>query len=170
MHRTPEFEDFYQASYGRVMALLLAVVGDRQEAEDAVQEAFARALARWPRLSTYDLPEAWVRQVALRLAVDSGRRLRRSIRLSARLRGARPAQAPEPGEGVAFSALGSALMRLPLREREVLVLHYFADMTAERIAAERGLPAGTVKARLVAGRRHLERELVGDPEEARDAR
>ena len=39
-------------------------------------------------------------------------------------------------------------MRLPLREREVLVLHYFADMTAERIAAEQGLPLGTVKARL----------------------
>ena len=170
MHRTPEFEDFYQASYGRIMALLLAILGDRQEAEDAAQEAFARALARWPRLSTYDLPEAWVRQVALRLAVDSGRRLRRTARLSARLRGDRQKTVPEPGEGMAFSALGSALMRLPLREREVLVLHYFADMTAERIAAERGLPPGTVKARLVAGRKRLERELAADRQEARDAR
>jgi RNA polymerase sigma-70 factor, ECF subfamily len=170
LRRTNEFEDLYQASYGRIVALLVAVLGDRQEAEDAAQEAFARALARWPRLSTYDVPEAWVRQVALRLAVDSGRRLRRAFRLSARLTGARPAPAPEPGDSVAFSALGSALMRLPLREREVLVLHYFADMTAESIAAERGLPAGTVKARLAAGRRRLERELAADPEEARDAR
>jgi RNA polymerase sigma-70 factor (ECF subfamily) len=182
LRRTTEFEDFYQASYGRLVALLLAVLGDRQEAEDAAQEAFVRALARWPRLSTYDLPEAWVRRVALRLAVDSGRRLRRTARLSARLRGDRQKTVPEPGEGMAFSALGSALMRLPLREREVLVLHYFADMTAEHIAAERGLPAGTVKARLVAGRRRLERELAADaeagagadaaadPEEARDAR
>ena len=80
MHRTPEFEDFYQASYGRIMALLLAVLGDRQEAEDAAQEAFARALARWPRLSTYDLPEAWVRRVALRIAVDSGRTVQRRER------------------------------------------------------------------------------------------
>jgi DNA-directed RNA polymerase specialized sigma24 family protein len=68
--------------------------------------------------------------VALRLAADSGRRWRRAIRLSARLRGGRPEPVPEPGDGVAFSELGSALMRLPLREREVLVLHYFADMTA----------------------------------------
>jgi RNA polymerase sigma-70 factor (ECF subfamily) len=182
LRRNTEFEDFYQASYGRLVALLLAVLGDKLEAEDVAQEAFARALARWPRLSTYDLPEAWVRRVALRLAVDSGRRWRRATRLSARLRGGRPEPVPEPGDGVAFSALGSALMRLPLREREVLVLHYFADMTAEHIAAERGLPTGTVKTRLVTGRRRLERELAADaetgaeaepnadPEEARDAR
>jgi len=50
--RTSEFESFYQASYGRIVALLLGVLGDRQEAEDAAQEAFARALARWPRLSS----------------------------------------------------------------------------------------------------------------------
>jgi predicted RNA polymerase sigma factor len=77
-----EFEDFYQASYGRVVALLLAVLGNRQEAEDAAQEAFTRALARWPRLSTYEVPEAWVRQVALRLAVDSGAA---ALRLDGRL-------------------------------------------------------------------------------------
>lgn len=170
MRRSSEFEEFYQASYGRVLALLVAVLGDRQEAEDATQEAFVRALARWPRLSSYDLPEAWVRQVALRLAVDSGRRLRRAIRLSARLKAARQAPPMEPGGSVAFSALGSALMRLPLREREVLVMHYFADMPAERIAAERGLPAGTVKARLVAARKRLERELADDAEETSDAR
>jgi RNA polymerase sigma-70 factor, ECF subfamily len=165
-----EFEGFYQASYGRIVALLLGVLGDRQEAEDAAQEAFARALARWPRLSSYDVPEAWVRRVALRIAVDSGRRLRRNLRLSARLKSARHAPPLEPGDRVAFTDLGSALLRLPLREREVLVLHYFADMTAERIAAERGLPPGTVKARLVAGRRRLERELAAEPKEARDAR
>jgi RNA polymerase sigma-70 factor (ECF subfamily) len=170
LRRSSEFEEFYQANYGRITALLLAVLGDRHEAEDAAQEAFARALARWPRLRTYDVPEAWVRRVALRLAVDSGRRLRRTLRLSARLLGARRVPEPEPEDSVTFSALGSALMRLPLREREVVVLHYFADMTADRIAAERGVPTGTVKARLAAGRRHLERELAADPEVARDAR
>ncbi len=61
MTRTTEFESFYQASYGRIVALLLGVLGDRQEAEDAAQEAFARALARWPRLSSYEVPEAWAR-------------------------------------------------------------------------------------------------------------
>ena len=170
MRHGTEFEDFYQANYGRVRALLRAVLGNTDEADDAAQEAFARALARWPRVSGYDSPEAWVRTVALRLPVDSGRRLRRVVRLTAKLQQASSPPEPGPGDGVTFSALGSALMRLPLREREALVLHYFADLPAERIAAERRLPTGTVKARLAAGRRHLERELAADPEEARDAR
>lgn len=89
MPQRNEFEDFYQASYGRVVALLLAVLGNRQEAEDAAQEAFTRALARWPRLSTYEVPEAWVRQVALRLAVDSGRRCSSAGRTPRRTAGSR---------------------------------------------------------------------------------
>ncbi len=170
MRQNRDFEEFYQANYARIAALLLAVLGERQEAEDAAQEAFVRALARWPRLSGYDLPEAWVRQVALRIAVDSGRRFRRTLRLSWKLLADRQAPEPEPGDSLlARTVVGCALMRLPLREREVLVLRYFADMTAERIAAERGVPVSTVKARLAAGRRRLERELAGHPEGARDA-
>jgi RNA polymerase sigma-70 factor (ECF subfamily) len=101
--------------------------------------------------------------VALRLATDAGRRLRRAIRTSLRLRGvptaAPSAAGPEPGGSLAFTALGPALMLLPLREREVIVLHYFLDLPVERIAHERRIPVGTVKARLVSGRRRLEREL-----------
>jgi RNA polymerase sigma-70 factor (ECF subfamily) len=149
-----DFEEFYQANYGVTVALVMGVLGSRAEAEDIAQETFARALARWPRLSSYELPEAWVRQVALRLATDAGRRLRRAIRTSLRLRGG-----PEPGGSLAFTALGPALMLLPLREREVIVLHYFLDLPVERIAHERRIPVGTVKARLVSGRRRLEREL-----------
>jgi RNA polymerase sigma-70 factor, ECF subfamily len=72
-----DFEDFYAASYGKLTALVAAIIGDWHEADDIAQEAFARALARWPRVSGYELPEAWVRQVALRLAIDSSRRIRR---------------------------------------------------------------------------------------------
>ncbi len=159
-----DFEEFYQANYGVTVALVMGVLASRAEAEDIAQETFARALARWPRLSSYELPEAWVRQVALRLATDAGRRLRRAIRTSLRLRGmptaAGPSAAgPEPGGSLAFTALGPALMLLPLREREVIVLHYFLDLPVERIAHERRIPVGTVKARLVSARRRLEREL-----------
>jgi len=159
-----DFEEFYQANYGVTVALVMGVLGSQAEAEDVAQETFARALARWPRLSSYELPEAWVRQVALRLATDAGRRLHRAIRTSLRLRGVltaagASAPGPEPGESLAFTALGPALMLLPLREREVIVLHYFLDLPVEQIAHERRIPAGTVKARLVSGRRRLEREL-----------
>jgi RNA polymerase sigma-70 factor (ECF subfamily) len=75
-----DFEDFYAANYGKLTALVAAIIGDWHEADDIAQEAFARALARWPRVSGYELPEAWVRQVALRLAIDSSRRIRRTLR------------------------------------------------------------------------------------------
>jgi RNA polymerase sigma-70 factor, ECF subfamily len=63
-----DFEAFYLANYGRVVGQLYALLGDLPEAEDVVQEAFARASQRWPRLQTYQAPEAWVRRVAFALA------------------------------------------------------------------------------------------------------
>jgi RNA polymerase sigma-70 factor, ECF subfamily len=167
-----DFEEFYAANYGKIAALVAAIIGDRNEADDIAQETFARALARWPRVSGYELPEAWVRQVALRLAIDSGRRLRRTLRALPRLRGPAQLTEPEPGSSLAFTALGHVLSRVPIREREVIVLHYVADLSVERIARDRGIPVGTVKARLAAGRRRLELGLAqerGDQEEVRDA-
>jgi RNA polymerase sigma-70 factor (ECF subfamily) len=163
------FQEFYEANYGRIVAMVTAVLGDRHEAEDVAQEAFARAFTRWSRLSEYDLPEAWVRQVALRIAIDSGRRLRRSFRVVAALAAQRHSPGPEPGDSIALTKLGRALSRLPMREREVVVLHYLADLPVDVIARERGLPAGTVRTRLAAGRRRLEHELSQHPEELTDA-
>ena len=51
MKQSRDFEDFYAANYGKITALVAAVIGDRHEADDIAQEAFARALARWPRVS-----------------------------------------------------------------------------------------------------------------------
>jgi RNA polymerase sigma-70 factor (ECF subfamily) len=165
-----DFGEFYQANFGRTLALITALTGDRSEAEDVTSEAFARALARWSRLRDYDLPEAWVRRVALRLATDSGRRLRRAYRVSLKLSAQRADQSVRPDDALGFTDLGQALRRLPFAQREVLVLHYLADLSVEQIAADRGLSTGTVKTRLVAGRRRLERELASGTEALRDAR
>jgi RNA polymerase sigma-70 factor, ECF subfamily len=163
------FPDFYHANYRRMVGLVAAVLGSTAEAEDVTQEAFARALARWPRIAGYDLPEAWVRRVALRLAVDSARRVRRTARLTARLAAAAPGQPADPFDPLPSTPLTAALLRLPLRLREVLVLHYLADMPVDVIAAERGLAVGTVKTRLAAGRRRLEHELANSAKVMRDA-
>ena len=53
---TDDFAEFYEASYGRVVALVAAIAGERHQAEDIAQEAFARALTRWSRVARYDLP------------------------------------------------------------------------------------------------------------------
>lgn len=164
MRDGPEFQEFYEASYGRVVAAVAALTGDRHEAEDIAQEAFARAYIKWSVLGSYDHPLAWVRKVALRIAVDDRRRRGRLAGLVARLSVQRQPPAPQPGDDVAHSALGSALAALPPREREVMVLHYLADMPVDAIARERGLPAGTVKTRLAAGRQRLEQELAKIPE------
>ncbi|HEV2922235.1 MAG TPA: sigma factor, partial [Actinomycetota bacterium] len=55
------FDEFFAATYGRLVGLLYAVLHDRAQAEDAVQDAFASALVRWPVLRRYHDPEAWVR-------------------------------------------------------------------------------------------------------------
>jgi RNA polymerase sigma-70 factor, ECF subfamily len=54
------------------------VTGDLHEAEEVVQEAFARAFLHWSRLRQYEVPEAWVRRVAMNLAAERARRLRRA--------------------------------------------------------------------------------------------
>lgn len=173
---TDDFAEFYEASYGRVVALVAAMVGDRHQAEDIAQEAFARALTRWPRISRYDLPEAWVRRVALRLTIDAGRRMRRAASLSVRLaaglaageRGARDLY--DPHDPLAATALSVALLRLPLPLRHVLVLYYLADLPVEEIARDCGISVGTVRNRLAAARDRLERELKESDQEVPDAR
>jgi RNA polymerase sigma-70 factor (ECF subfamily) len=162
------FTSFYEASYSRVAALVAAMLGDRHQAEDIAQEAFARALVRWKRVGAYEAPEAWVRQVALRLVIDSGRRAQRAIRVSALLAAAQRGRAePDP---LTSTALSIALMRLPLHQRQVLVLYYLADLPVEQIGRDCGIPEGTVRTRLAAARRRLENELAEEPAEGvRDA-
>jgi RNA polymerase sigma-70 factor (ECF subfamily) len=165
-----DFTEFYQASYGRVVALVAAVVGERHQAEDIAQEAFARALTRWSRVARYDLPEAWVRRVALRLTIDAHRRTRRAALLSRRLAGPRG----EVADPLAATALSVALMRLPLPQRQAVVLYYLADLPVNDIARDCGVSVSTVRTRLAAARQRLERELADSdspsPEGVRRAR
>ena len=165
MASSDDFREFYRASYGRTLATVAALVGSKHEAEDIAQEAYARALARWSWLHRFDLPDAWVRKVAVRLAIDSGRRRRTGLAAALRLASIRQPQAPQPDDDLRYTLLGAALLDLPIRERQVVVLHYLADLPVDAIAQECGLPAGTVKTRLAAGRRHLAERLVQHREE-----
>jgi RNA polymerase sigma-70 factor, ECF subfamily len=162
------FTEFYEASYSRVAALVAAMLGDRHQAEDIAQEAFARALARWKRVGAYEAPEAWVRQVALRLVVDAGRRAKTALRASALLAAAQRGRAEH--DPLTSTALSIALMRISLDQRQVIVLYYLADLSVEDIARDCGIPAGTVRTRLAAARHRLESELTESPEEVPDAR
>jgi RNA polymerase sigma-70 factor (ECF subfamily) len=157
---TEGFEEFYTATVGRLLGQLFPVTGDLHEAEEVVQEAYARASTRWARLRGYDSPEAWVRRVAMNLAADRGRRLQRQARALLRA-GPPPAVPPASVEAL---ALADALRTLPVHQRQAIVLHHLVDLPLDEVSATLGVPTGTVKSWLARGRRALAARL-GDPEE-----
>jgi RNA polymerase sigma-70 factor, ECF subfamily len=157
------FEEFYSGTVGRLVGQLFPVTGDLHEAEEVVQEAFTRAAARWSRLRDYDVPEAWVRRVAMNLAADRARGLRRQARAMLNL-----SPAPEVlGASVEALALAEALRGLPIRQRQVLVLHYLVDLPVDQVAHTLRMPEGTVKSLLSRGRQMLASKL-GEAEEVLD--
>jgi RNA polymerase sigma-70 factor (ECF subfamily) len=160
-----DFERYFAATYPRLVRQLFAVVGDVGEAEDVVQEAFARAAVRWQRISAYDDPEAWVRRVALNRARSNLRRSRRA--LAALVRVGPVADVPELSPDA--TAMAVAMRRLPLRYREVLVLYYVVQLSVDETASQLGIPTGTVKSRLARGRTALARQLGEERQELRHA-
>jgi RNA polymerase sigma-70 factor, ECF subfamily len=160
MAASGSFEEFYVGTASRLLGQLFLVTGDLHAAEEVVQEAFTRAAVRWPRLRDYDVPEAWVRRVAMNLAADRGRRLQRQAR--ALLRAGPPASVP--GVSVEALALAEALRTLPIHQRQAIVLHYLVDLPIEEVAAILGARSGTIKSWLARGRRTLATRL-GEPEE-----
>ena len=166
MSRDDDFEAFYQASYYRLVGQLTVMTGSLEDAEDAVQEAFARASTCWARLRAYDAPEAWVRRVALNLATSGLRRTRRQLAALARLR----PPTNEPAHTTDGLAIQAGLQLLPLHYRQVLVLRYGADLSVEQAAQQLRLPTGTVKSRLARARAALGAYLDEAQEEPRHAR
>jgi RNA polymerase sigma-70 factor, ECF subfamily len=154
------FEAFYAAVFGRLVGQLYLVTGDLQEAEDVVQEALTRAAVRWTRLRDYEVPEAWVRRVAMNLASDGFRRARRRLAIAARMQ----RQPEEPGSPEGGLAVAEALRTLPLAQRKAVVLHHLLDLPVEQVAAELGVPVGTVKSRLARARGALAARLGVDQE------
>lgn len=147
-----EFDEFYTASLRRVTNQLYAMIGDRDEAQECVQEAFVKAWARRRKLERTEHPEAWVRTTAYRLAVSRWRRTTRGRRAPDRALGATTVAAP-PNES--HVVLVEALRRLPAAQRQALVLHHLADLSVQDVAEEVGVREGTIKARLSRGRAAL---------------
>jgi RNA polymerase sigma-70 factor (ECF subfamily) len=151
------FEEFYEATYHRLLRQLVLVTGDRGDAEDLLQDAYGRAVVRWRRLRDYQAPEAWVRRVALRLATDRARRARRRTAALLRLR---PSRSPSIDLSADSLDLHQALRGLPAGQRQAVVLHHLVGLPVEEIASQLNLPVGTVKSRLSRGRATLARRLT----------
>jgi len=153
-----EFDEFYSASYPRIVGQLHAMIGNRDEAQECVQEAFVRAWAHRRKLDRAEHPEAWVRTTAYRLAVSRWRRVQLGRRPADRAVSPPTSTAPPDERRV---ALIEALRHLPEPQRRALVLHHVCDLPVREVAREVGAPEGTVKARLSRGRATLA-ELLSD--------
>ncbi len=150
---TTDFTDLYASSFARLVGQVTVVTADREAAEDAVQEAFGRLWKRWESVRTYDQPEAWVRRVAINVAISRWRRVRRLRPLVEAARTARE------DDAVTGPDVQRALRAIPVKHRHALLLHHVVGLPVADVAQEMGVPEGTVKSWLFRGRETLQRSL-----------
>ncbi len=159
-----DFDAFYAATSRGLVSQLYGLTGDWAEAADCLQEAYAKAWQRWATVRKHEIPAAWVRMVAFRLARSRWRRTQQGLALYRRH------GVPDdlPGPSLDAVAIATALARLPEKQRVALVLHHLADLTVVEVSRELDVPESTVKARLTRGRAALAELLRDDLENCRD--
>jgi len=134
------FDEFFVRILPRTIRVARRLTGDPWIAEDVAVEALARAHARWARVEPLAWRDAWVLKVASREALHH-----------VRLRPPMPARGQERNESddaVLRIALVAALIRLPRRQRESIVLRYLCDLSEADVALSLGVSVGTVKTHL----------------------
>jgi RNA polymerase sigma-70 factor (sigma-E family) len=146
-----EFERFVADSTDALLRTAYLISWDPAEAEDLVQECLLAVARRWPRVRRMEHPHAYARRVLINLALDGAdRRSRRRHELGADDPGAvdqvaDAGSARELQSVDARSELLQALGTLAPRQRAVLVLRYFEDLSEAQVAAALGCSVGTVK-------------------------
>jgi RNA polymerase sigma-70 factor (sigma-E family) len=154
------FEEFVAGSSARLFTLArLLTGGHRAEAEDLLQGAFERAYRRWGRISRRGDPERYVRQMLVNASVDRWRRLRRHPETALAAAGADPGAADAAATVADRDLLMRGLAALPPRQRAVLVLRYFEDLSEAQTAATLCCSVGTVKSQAAHGLARL-REIT----------
>jgi RNA polymerase sigma-70 factor (ECF subfamily) len=143
--------EVYDASYRRLVLQLFALCGDLTDAEDAVQEAFVKAVGQGHAFDRVLNPEAWLRTAALNHQRNAWRHAKVVRRFATNVPGPRSLPDLSPDH----VAIVRALAGLDPDQRTVVVLHHLADLGTAEIASELGLPEGTVKSRLSRGRERL---------------
>lgn len=157
--RTNGLERLLADRGNHLMRAAIALTGSRAEAEDLLQDALERLLRHWRRVESD--PEAYLRRTLYNLAADGWRR-RGSWRRRLPLLAPPPFDVADVGDVVCIDvrdALVRDLMTLPARQRTVLVLRYWEQLSQAETASLLGLPEGTVKSAASRGLRRL-RELA----------
>jgi RNA polymerase sigma-70 factor (sigma-E family) len=154
-----DFDQFVAAHVDGLLRTAYLIVSDESEAEDLVQECLLKVARRWPRIRRMEQPLAYARRILVNLTFDGARgRARRRSELEPAAR-ANPI-AIDPLTAVdGRTELLQALGRLPARQRTVLVLRYFNDLTEAEVAEVLGCSPGTVKSSASRGLARLREAL-----------
>jgi RNA polymerase sigma-70 factor (sigma-E family) len=139
-----DFSEFFHAARPRLFRTALAIAGDHGLAEDALQSALIKAYSSWHRVRAADSPEAYVRRMVVN-EVLGWRRHGWWHRERPRERVETGACASPEGRVVQRLTLWEAVQGLPVRQRAVVVLRYYEDLTEVQIAEVLGCSRGTVK-------------------------
>lgn len=151
-----DYAAFFRAEYAAVTRTAYLVLHDRDAAEDVAQDAFAQLYAHWAKISAYERPDAWVRRIAIRLAVRAASRQRFLGTLIGRL------EAPHTHSGADLD-LAAAIRRLPPQQRAAVALHYYEDRPLAEVAQILSCSQATARVHVFKARRRLA-VLLGEPE------
>jgi len=162
------FDGFYLGTRLRLLRQLTVMTGDAEQAADVLQEAYARAWQRWRHVSGLEDPAGWVRTVAWRVAVSQRRRRLVAADRLGRLFG-REEAVEEPPRTDEVMDIRMALRQLSPEHRRALVLYEVCGLSVPQVAAETGVPVGTVKSRLSRARAALTAALGPDYLDAGDS-
>jgi len=149
------FESFFALEYRGVLALALALTGDRVQSEDLTQESFMAAFAAWGRI---DDPGAWIRTAVSNKAMSWWRRQYASRRAMTRFSAAEGSSI-DATEAESFWA---EVRRLPRRQAQAITLFYLDDRPVSEIAGLLGCSESTARTHLSRGRETLALRLGVD--------
>lgn len=144
------FDQIYDAEYPSMLQLAYLMTGDRVEARDLTQEAFARLLADWGKVKEFDRPGAWTRRVLIRLCSRSRDRAAKLAPLTAARASTDHSDSVSSSQDVAVAILG-----LPVRQRAAIVATYWLGCSAAETAELIGCKEPTVRVHLHRARKAL---------------
>jgi RNA polymerase sigma factor (sigma-70 family) len=156
-----QIEAVYRQRGSDFFRLALAKTGDQEQARDAVQEGFARAIRGRDSYRATGSLEAWVARCVINAARDAARAGSRPPTTAddALQDGRRATAGTEPTTGSAAEVVREAVARLPQRQRDALFLRHYLDFDYAAIAEALGVEVGTVSATLHAARATLANDL-----------
>ena len=146
---TPDFDEIFVAEFTAVERTVFLIVHDRELAKELTQDAFVALLKAWQKVSRYDRPGAWVRRVAIRLAI-------RALHSNeSRSRAERRATEPPVTASPRDLDVWRAIRTLPGQQRAAVALFYLEDRPVHDVADMLGCSPKTARVHLFRARQRL---------------